>query len=949
MDTFNSLEELEAHNRSVLDNSPLGAVKIMTNEALPSNASYWERITHNSRPHEVFKLDWSSYGSIKWADTFLSYTGGVKGKALWMYDGAELFKDLKATKSKQFMFDEHKNLISLIGYTYPKGVLAENSKNVTSPTEHEVLTFMEVDQNKNIDIHFKFGRRFKVYLEQYFKTLGETTSVSDLEQKMYTTDLTTFKNFFNKQLAHYNMMSYILNTIGVELTAHYELKSDFSETQLKKVAKELDKFSFVMFVLNIFGEDIEIEALLKLYRRLLEDDMPKPKIEVSSQPLNGRKANYSAQNKTIYIWEQFIDNATLDKTASAELLIALVEEYGHFIDDLLRGSFATNPIKDTDYLDEGAKFAFFFFNEDTSQLKEITYAHGSSPYYTGAFSVSLDILNQTAEDVFSSTTFFDVNPNEELEGFGAGFEPGTHGGIELEALQADFDENEVLQIYYGNWLRDYSQVLSGLTVRITEEARKALEKSIPKKQAAQALKNHTKKISQEGWADLLEILAAKEFIFEAQKGIKSPANRQLTEFRKQYGKLTPDMLGLYRPEEHIDNPIGLKKEDQYPVFFNYEYPKGTTEERTLYPGLLGASLKIDDTLKAKNYIHKDFEDKDFKTRSRPSSATYLKEQIELAVSYGRNKDGFRHFGAALHVLEDYYAHTNFTELALIKAGNENVYPWVQGMQGEDYKAIPIVTGFFLTDDLLASIIPKTANIMFPVGFEKIEPEEIGDRTFVELFILELLEDLAKVESNEGYLEFTAKSLLVAFKAYLTIKDVKILVKKITGLEYIDRKIDEILQRRKEIINTYNNIAYNLLVRSVGDIIKDIQTHETNQNYGTNPTHTQIAKDAENHPLNKLSSDLAVIAVKDVGKKIKDIWSGTSNMDGKSLGNYIINTYFQHPQFTTWEEETIKKWAKNRQPIIKRLERPEVYGHSEQVVERTIKSKAIQKLLEYVKS
>ena len=40
---------------------------------------------------------------------------------------------------------------------------------------------------------------------------------------------------------------------------------------------------------------------------------------------------------------------------------------------------------------------------------------------------------------------------------------------------------------------------------------------------------------------------------------------------------------------------------------------------------------------------------------------------------------FRSLGAAFHVLEDYFSHTNFVELSLRKLGYD-VYPWVEAKQ-----------------------------------------------------------------------------------------------------------------------------------------------------------------------------------------------------------------------------------------------------------------------------
>ena len=97
----------------------------------------------------------------------------------------------KQTKNL-FKFDDNKYLISLINYTYPKGVLAESKKDIIRVTEDEVLSFMEVDEYDNIDISFKFGSRFKTYLNSALKNAEKSLSINILEEKVYQSDVKYF-------------------------------------------------------------------------------------------------------------------------------------------------------------------------------------------------------------------------------------------------------------------------------------------------------------------------------------------------------------------------------------------------------------------------------------------------------------------------------------------------------------------------------------------------------------------------------------------------------------------------------------------------------------------------------------------------------------------------------------------------------------------------------------
>lgn len=223
MKTFKTLDELHEYNNKAFEQA-FGSIKYQRPQN-PFDNNSWDALKFNARPHDVFNLDWSSYSSLDFADRFLPYIkNGYKGKAMWMYDGADLFSGLRKVDQKLFKFDDNKYLISLINYTYPKGVLAESKKDIVRVTEHEVLTFIEMDKYDDIDISFKFGKRFKDYLERHFKEIGVSKNVSDIENRTYSTDKQSFKDFFNNQLVHYSMMSFILDILEVEKPANNEVE-----------------------------------------------------------------------------------------------------------------------------------------------------------------------------------------------------------------------------------------------------------------------------------------------------------------------------------------------------------------------------------------------------------------------------------------------------------------------------------------------------------------------------------------------------------------------------------------------------------------------------------------------------------------------------------------------------------------------------------------------------
>lgn len=801
---------------------------------------------------------------------------------------------------------------------------------------------------------------------------GNITEITGGKTKYYSKEGMEFNSeksvIYNaSSITHGDPEKYVPPPIKV-IESEYKLESTYGHEQLAGLAKQLDELPFMFFMIGVFGEEIEASALSKLYRGLSDTSIKAPEIVVTKVPAKGRKANYSNDKKKILVWEHFIDLAVKDNDARAELMSALVEEYGHHIDNLLRTELATNGKKDTDYIDEGAKFTYALFNFDIFKETQLCFAKAQTPNFTGDLIIDFSELHTQVKEYVNEDKQYDANPNEDEEGFGAGFEAGMHGGIEKEALQEmvrgkKLTEFEVKQIYYGNWLRDFSQLVLESTVRLEKpDIDKIKQSGI--KHLNSLLKSNPYKISHEGWVKLLEILAAKEFVFGSDKFTNNYQDH-VKIFRKNYGSLTKDILGIYRPEEHIDNPKGLEDFSSLSISFQYEHSKGNFTTKKLYAGETPKALLVNE-LNVKNYIAT----KGDADPQRPTSDAYMFQQLKMAVQYGRNKDGFRHLGAAFHVLEDFFSHTNFVELSLIKAGsllvdqNKNsvlgkelllVYPWVEGKKGADYSTIPLITGKFLLDDTMASVLPKAGDKMFPVGIQDYVQRKPGDRTFQDAFILTTLEDLSTGQQSDGleqdpiYMGMKTSEILNMYKNYLALIDTKAAAVEYTG--WLGRTIDRGLSYMGDCLTTFNNIGYNLLLGSTGDDIKVEQTENSNKNYGTDPTHTQVAKDAVNHPLNPLASELAKIAVKDVATRILDIWKTGSDPTGEQLAKYVINTYTLHPvyQVTDWANETVNYWAKNSNiEVIKRLQSATIYEHAEQVTQRTVSNKKTQEILKYFK-
>ncbi len=219
---FKTLEELQAYNKSVFENSSLAQSRTQNEQSLDIDGlNYFERITYNCQPHKVFKLDWSSYSPNDFADTFLPKAEGYEVKGVRFYDGADLLNGLQSSPRKLLPLTDSNQLISIITCTYPKGVEADKKKNRVQPSNHEIAVFIEIDEQKNIETSFKFGRDTQSFLREYFKKNDGLLEFTDLENKIFKTSITGFQKHFNNKLSHNNMMNFVLKTVGVNTASAY--------------------------------------------------------------------------------------------------------------------------------------------------------------------------------------------------------------------------------------------------------------------------------------------------------------------------------------------------------------------------------------------------------------------------------------------------------------------------------------------------------------------------------------------------------------------------------------------------------------------------------------------------------------------------------------------------------------------------------------------------------
>jgi hypothetical protein len=245
-----------------------------------------------------------------------------------------------------------------------------------------------------------------------------------------------------------------------------------------------------------------------------------------------------------------------------------------------------------------------------------------------------------------------------------------HGDIEdtLKALAFikghKFSAAMIKRVYFGNWLRDYSQALDvGTLVKVKSESIRILV-----------------------W-----VLSFMSFGYAT------------AEF-----EVTSERLGVYRPEEHIDNPKDYA-----------DNKDARTYDARLRGPVRPIELQIDMNTGMKNYIANERGD-------WATSAGFVRYSFARSIHFGRlyrsgghskgrDEDlyeALRCLGQGLHTLEDFSAHSNYVELVLREMGHLHVFPHTgvsTMMNIRGHHVFPIVTGTFGTVDFLHSVLGEATD------------------------------------------------------------------------------------------------------------------------------------------------------------------------------------------------------------------------------------------------
>ncbi|KAJ5558118.1 Heterokaryon incompatibility Het-C [Penicillium sp. DV-2018c] len=455
-----------------------------------------------------------------------------------------------------------------------------------------------------------------------------------------------------------------------------------------------------------------------------------------------------------------------------------------------------------------------------------------------------------------------------------------------------FGKLDVKRVYFGNWLRDYSQAVDVGTVKY---------------------------VSAEAIRILIWVLGFMSFGYGTG------------EF-----EVTTERLGCYQPTEHIDNPLGYAEGEDAR---NYDRRlRGPLDEER--------ELAVDPRSGLKHYIAT--EDINIDT-SAALIRRVLGRSIQMGRRYGqsRNKDdlyeALRLLGTGLHCLEDYAAHSNYTELSLIEMGETEVFPHVGRntklqVDGAEEEVYPVVTGTFGGVDFFHSVLGELSDKTMQSELQSLEnvvsesQDSDSSQSFLQTLLSKIPDGLLGDDTNQ-----TDQMDEFKHKADDARHDGQTVNPRepeewTTYLENVQKEIypvlewhDQLLQKVSEVIekipvlpdlieqiqDEITLFVFSVLAPYVLPIIKQVKSElETgsseviqssrdqqhivfNDDDCSNPTHSMLSKDHFSNILNEPAGRIASAVIKWAVPQLMQCWDDEDADVDRTLDR-IISGVFHHP-------------------------------------------------------
>ncbi|KAI0066935.1 Het-C-domain-containing protein [Artomyces pyxidatus] len=434
-------------------------------------------------------------------------------------------------------------------------------------------------------------------------------------------------------------------------------------------------------------------------------------------------------------------------------------------------------------------------------------------------------------------------------------------------------------------------------------------------------------------------------------------------------EVTEERLGVYLPTEHIDNPKGYGEGED-----------ARTYDKRLRGPVDPRELEVDPRTGMKNYIANESGNWD-------TSKALVRRTLERCIhlgrqhrSQGRKQDeyeAYRLLGQALHTLEDFSAHSNFCELALVSMGHTNVFVHVGDgvrIQAPNGKWVaPLVTGTFGSSDFIYSLLGEATDHISEASVSDLNKALDSARsrsttrginptdTLRDLLLKvpggsgsEMSRDLEGIErirdgpsqGGKSPDQMTPQELHAVLWQVLSFRDsvvkkIEKTIEKIPGLgPLIEKLMDSIsvfvFTTLEPFLKPILSTASSQLSTASGEVINKHDQYEVfNDPHASDPTHSFLSKDHFNLILNEPAGNCAKIVVKHTVNLVTKAWDDTSvNLHHtiEEILQCIFHPDFHHSSSTIQREllAYMQTWVQSHghksHEMLNRLSKQAVRNH-----------------------
>jgi hypothetical protein len=174
-----------------------------------------------------------------------------------------------------------------------------------------------------------------------------------------------------------------------------KLESDVALKRLTALATSWPESTFLSKLPAVFGRDVPVEAYRMLRKSLLDKKFSQPAVEIVAEGLPGHSVGYDNARRTILVGHQLVSTAEKDKEQAATLLIALIEEFGHHVDNVLRTDYSRR--RGDGPRDEGAELAYALCKQWLTTPLPTSFATYSRPGQTRQLSTDANSLKNAID------------------------------------------------------------------------------------------------------------------------------------------------------------------------------------------------------------------------------------------------------------------------------------------------------------------------------------------------------------------------------------------------------------------------------------------------------------------------------------------------------------------------------------------------------------------------